>query len=85
MPADVICVRLLFKRWNLEKPDNVGEIVKSLEILKDMGYNAKLIEKLASDQTVSWLFLTMIRLESLAILRTLSADRNCNKLLLYVI
>ena len=69
----------------MEKPDNEGEIKKSLEILKDMGYNACLIEKLGSDQKVSWLFLTMIRLESLAISRTLSADKNSNKLLLYVI
>jgi hypothetical protein len=53
LPAEVICFRLLFKRWNLEKPDNDGEVMKSLEILKDMGYNAKLVEKLASDQKVS--------------------------------
>jgi hypothetical protein len=37
----------------LEKPDNKGEVVKSLEILRDMGYNSNLIYKLGSDKNVS--------------------------------
>jgi hypothetical protein len=50
---------LLFKRQNLEKPYNEEEPVTSLRILKDMGFNDALIDKLASCHKVSLKILTV--------------------------
>ena len=47
IPAEDL--QLFFEKWNLKKPDNEGECMMSLNILKECGYTAGLCEHLGTN------------------------------------